>query len=262
MLHKSELQLKGWTKFSLDNDIVHWITEALPYCRRISEDKKNIKNWMRCGGTWFAGVNIIENNLKGSIAGGPSLTGRVIDFVDKNFSSGIEWDQGQLSIVYEGYPKPNPLESSSATRFRIKRDAAHVDGLLPIGSQRKRMLREPHAFILGIPMTVADTNCSPLVVWEGSNKIIRDYFTKALSSYNESDWGKVDLTETYKEARKVCFEECKRVIVHGWPGETYLIHRLSLHGIAPWSFKGKKPMDGRMICYFRPHLDNLSDWLN
>ena len=51
MLHKSELQLKGWTKFSLDNDIVHWITEALPYCRMISEDKKNIKNWMRCGGT-------------------------------------------------------------------------------------------------------------------------------------------------------------------------------------------------------------------
>ena len=43
MLHKSELQLKGWTKFSLDNDLVHWITEALPYCRMISEDKKNIK---------------------------------------------------------------------------------------------------------------------------------------------------------------------------------------------------------------------------
>ena len=46
MSHKSELQLKGWTKFRLDNDIVHWTTEALPYCRMISEDKKNIKNWI------------------------------------------------------------------------------------------------------------------------------------------------------------------------------------------------------------------------
>ena len=42
MSHKSELQLKGWTKFRFDNDIVHWTTEALPYCRMISEDKKNI----------------------------------------------------------------------------------------------------------------------------------------------------------------------------------------------------------------------------
>ncbi len=243
MSHESELELKGWTKFRFDNDILHWTTESLPYCRTISEDKNNIKNWMRCGGTWFAGVNIVGNNAKGSVTGGPILSGQVIDFIDKKFGPDVEWDQGQLSIVYEGYPKQNPFESSSATRFRIKRDAAHVDGLLPIGLQRKRMLREPHAFVLGIPMTAVDTNCSPLVVWEGSNKIIRDHFTKALSSYNESEWNQVDLTETYKKARKVCFEECKRVIVHGWPGETYLIHRLSLHGIAPWSSKRKKSLD-------------------
>jgi hypothetical protein len=47
------------------------------------------------------------------------------------------------------------------------------------------------------------------------------------------------------------------------PGECYVLHRLALHGIAPWGEGAVAPTAGRMVAYFRPQNDcNLHDWLN
>ena len=89
-------------------------------------------------------------------------------------------DKAQISVVYPGYPCAMEGESAAAFNYRQRRDAAHVDGLLPEGPERRRHLREPHGFVLGLPLTQSSETASPMVVWEGSHKIMREAFQKAL----------------------------------------------------------------------------------
>ena len=58
------------------------------------------------------------------------------------------------------------------------------------------------------------------------------------------------------------FDTCKRVEVTARPGEAYLVHRLALHGTAPWRDSAESGTDGRMIVYFRPETGGLGDWLS
>jgi len=144
--------------------------------------------------------------------------------------------------------------------FRRDRDAAHVDGLLPEGPKRRRHLREAHGFVLGLPLNATSAQASPMVVWEGSHLLMRAAFEAALKGVDPADWGEVDLTDIYQETRRTCFETCKRVEIHATPGEAYLVHRLALHGVAPW---GAGAADaGRMIAYFRPELRCVAQWLD
>ena len=52
------------------------------------------------------------------------------------------------------------------------RDAAHLDGVLPVGSDKRRMVKEPHAWIVGLSLNAADAGAAPLVVWEGSHLVM------------------------------------------------------------------------------------------
>ena len=63
------------------------------------------------------------------------------------------------------------------------------------------------------------------------------------SALPAEQWGEVDATEVYQATRRTIFETCERVTVTAKPGEAYLIHRLALHGVAPWQ-PGPRP--GRM----------------
>jgi hypothetical protein len=56
------------------------------------------------------------------------------------------------------------------------------------------------------------------------------------------------------------FEACPRVALTAKPGEAYVVHRLALHGCAPWQ-GGAQTEDGRMIIYFRPQYDSPEPWL-
>jgi hypothetical protein len=77
----------------------------------------------------------------------------------------------QLSVIRPGYPQPSPEETPAAFAYRRDRDAAHLDGLLPIGPEKRRMVKEPHGWILGLPLN--ETTASPLTIWEGSHEVIR-----------------------------------------------------------------------------------------
>ena len=44
--------------------------------------------------------------------------------------------------------------------------------------------------------------------------------------------------------------QCRRVPVTARPGEAYLVHRLCLHGVAPWAEDAGEEV--RAIAYFRP----------
>ena len=252
-------EARGWARFGFEQSVVDWALHAAPVARQIASDPQHQSDWLRCGGTWFVGVNLLPNDAAGRVGGGAEFSGQASDFASQ-ISGWSGFEPAQISVIYPGYPKPSPAESEPAFRFRRDRDAGHVDGLLPIGPDKRRHLREPHAFVLGVPLNDADA--SPMVVWEGSHKIMRAAFRTLLASIPPERWGEVDLTKTYHAARKQCFETCPRVEVSARMGEAYVIDRLTLHGVAPWAAGHSAPPEGRMIAYFRPELDQIGAWLD
>ena len=253
---------RGWCRFRRDTRLLDWIDAALPAARACREDPRH-GQWLRYQQTWFAGVNALPNDARGAIAGSGPLGGVAVEFISREL--GLEdfaWDQAQVSICYPGYPQPMAGESDALLNYRRRRDAAHVDGLLREGPDRRRHLREHHGFILGIPMVETDPGASPFVIWEGSQEIMRDAFRRRFADLPPDAWGEEDITEVYQQARERVFAECQRVEIHARPGEAYLAHRLSLHGMAPWADGAAAAPDGRMIVYFRPNTFGPYEWLN
>ncbi len=260
-MNKSDFFAKGWCRFDYDSKLANWVQHALPFARKSIRSSEN-RQWLRCGGTWFAGVNCLPNAGDGSLAGGAKLECDAVNFVSQALGlTEIEWDAAQVSVCYPGYPQPMESEKPTAYRFRHERDAAHTDGLLAEGPDRRRHLREYHGFILGIPMVEYDPGASPFVVWEGSHEIMREAFKQCFKGLPPEQWGELDVTEIYHQARYKIFERCQRVEISARPGETYIAHRLTLHGIAPWQEGASATADGRMICYFRPETSGPEGWL-
>ena len=191
------------------------------------------------------------------------LAGSAIDFIHDEL--GLQhfcWDRGQVSVCYPGYPKPKEGEGEAAFAYRRDRDAAHLDGLLPEGPDKRRHLREFHGFILGIPLVEFGPDASPFVVWEGSHELIRQAFSRRFEGIEAVAWGEEDVTEVYQTVRREVFKRCRRVEVFMRPGQCYLAHRLSIHGMAPWQKDASAGPDGRMICYFRPPNLTAEQWLS
>ncbi|MFM7334315.1 MAG: hypothetical protein ACKO1H_07870 [Tabrizicola sp.] len=206
----------------------------------------------RCGGTWFVGVDALPNTPDGAINGTPFPWG-VLPLPRGPLH------RAQLSVIRAGYPQPSAEESPGAFAFRRDRDAAHLDGLLPVGPDRCRMVKEPHAWILGLPLN--DTQASPLTVWEGSHEVLRAAFLEVLRPHPPSLWGDIDITDAYQQARRDVFATCRRIELPARPGEATLLHRLTLHGVARWKADDTAPPEGRMIAYFRPQLATVHEWL-
>jgi len=256
------LRTAGWAKFAADADLKAWVDHVAPIAAALSRHPSHRADWLRHGGTWFAGVNILANDAQGLVQQSPELRGAVVDCLTA-LHGPMSLDRGQISVTYPGYPAFDGTESAAAHRFRVNRAAAHVDGLLANGPERRRFLHEPHQYVLGIPLGLSSAEASPLVIWEGSHNIIRAAFKSVLDRLPVAQWGSVDLTEIYHQARKDCFEHCPRKSILAQPGECYVLHRLALHGIAPWGAGAKAPPEGRIVAYFRPQTKGcLSEWLN
>ncbi len=251
----------GWVVFDRDCALLEWIKSALPEARTCIGNPDN-KNWFRHGNTWFAGVNVLENNRWGAVRNGQPVTGQALNFVQQWISDGeIDFDKAQVSVFYPGYPQKSADETDAAFGFRLRRDAAHIDGLLPEGSSRRRFLREHHHYILGIPLTSASAGASPFVAWRGSHHIVREALSGVLEQHPESEWGNVDLTDVYQTTRRRIFQECERVELPLEPGQALVAHRLVLHGSAPWHQQATAGEDGRIICFFRPPTMLAIEWL-
>ena len=252
-MSSNALPKTGWRVFSHEPGLESWLRAVRPHAE--AAVKANLGDWLRHDGTWFAGVDVLPNDEAGRVAGGPPLV------CDAHEAAGpLPLHAGQVSVTYPGYPGRDPGESDAAHRFRARRDAAHLDGLLPIGPDRRRMIREPHAWILGLPLSPMRRTNAPLVVWEGSQEVIRGALQDALAPYPREDWPNVDVTDVYQDARRQCFETCNRVEIEAMPGEAILLHRLILHGVAPWTGPAGLP---RSVIYFRPILPGgITDWLS
>lgn len=252
----------GWMRFAAEAAVLDWAVAARAAALPRIVDPAERDKWLQCEGTWFVGVDSLPNDPDGAVPGGAPLPGAARAAARVLYGD-LPLHAGQVSVTWPGYPRPRAGEGGAAFRYRLKRDAAHVDGLLPVGEGRRRMLKERHAYILGLPLTRSSPGASPLVVWEGSHHVMRRAFASALDAIVPRDWGNVDLTEIYKAARGEVFGTCRRVEVPAIPGEAYLVHRLCLHGVAPWGEGATAPPEGRMIAYFRPEFpdDARDDWL-
>ena len=260
--HAKHFFERGWCRFDHDAPLFDWVEAALEPARATRRDPANAK-WLRYRETWFAGVNALANDASGKVDGSEPLSGIAVDFIDEVLGlRDFAWDAAQVSICYPGYPQPMEGESSARARFRRERDAAHVDGLLPEGPQRRRHLREHHGFILGIPMVEFDAGAAPFVVWEGSHEIIREVFAERFAGVEPDLWGEEDITDVYQAVRERVFDSCERVEIHARPGQSFIAHRLVLHGMAPWCEGASAGADGRMICYFRPDPFGPYEWLH
>jgi hypothetical protein len=249
----------GYIKFNYDEQIVKWAECAKEKGSKILANPDQLREWLQCEGTWFVGVDVLPNDTGGGFYK-VKLPNVFSNFMDK--INVKPYHKAQLSVIYPGYPRPRRGDSKSAFEYRLKRDAAHVDGLLPVGAQKRRYLIEPHGVILGVPLNNTHRGASPVVVWKGSHRIMRQEFSKILSNVPPSDWKNIDLTEAYKNARRQCFESCERTLINSPVGTGYALHPLLLHGITPW-FSAKQGTESlnRQVAYFRPLLNNVQDWL-
>lgn len=204
----------------------------------------------RAGGTWAVGLDLLDNDAAGTVGGVP-FPWDVLGLVPEPLH------RAQLSTIYPGYPRPDPAEPDSANPYRLTRDAAHLDGLLPVGPDKRRMVKEPHAWIVGVPLT--DNPAAPLVVWPGSAAILRAGLLAALAPHPQADWSDIDVTDAYVAARRQVFDTCPRVEMPVKRGQATLLHRLCLHGVAPWGASAETTP--RIIAYFRPQLATVRDWL-
>lgn len=242
---------RGWLRIGPDDRIRVWAAAALPVAERAIASSREV--W-RCGGTWFAGVDALPNGADGAV-GAAAFPWAALPLAPTPLHP------AQLSTIRPGYPQPSPEETPAAQRFRRDRDGAHLDGLLPIGPERRRMIREPHGWILGIALNDCGAGASPLVVWEGSHILIRAALAEALAPHPPERWSDVDVTEAYQAARRRVFDTCPRIELPTRTGEATLLHRLTIHGVAPWADGAQAPETGRIIAYFRPVLGSVSEWL-
>ena len=235
----------GFRTFAATSATLGWVEAAGKAAARVDMSER------RHGGTWFVGLDALPNAVDGSVDG-VALDGPWRDHIVPPAG----WHPAQLSVVWPGYPGRDPDETEAAHRFRQRRDAAHLDGLLAEGPARRRFLREPHAFILGIALD--DVEASPLVVWPGSHRMIGRVFRRAFDGLDPQDWADIDVTDIYQATRKAVFADCPRVPVALRRGESVLLHRMLIHGVAPWEGEAHAP---RRIAYFRPLTDPAS-WLS
>jgi hypothetical protein len=137
-----------------------------------------------------------------------------------------------------------------------------MDGLIGEGTPKRRFLRERHDWILGLPLSETTAGASPLVVWDGSHRILQEALQKALGDCPGAEWPDVDITDIYQAARKKVFANCPRRPLFTRPGEAVLLNPFLLHGVAPWENGAAASKDGRMVAYLRPEsLIGEGAWL-
>jgi hypothetical protein len=256
-----EFLAQGWLAFAYDAELADWAQHARQAGIKAVADPANAE-WHQCEGTWFVGVDALMNDPVGKVAGSRALGGNAVEFINTHIGPLPPLHRAQLSVINPGYPRPRSGESDAAFRYRRRRDAAHIDGVLATGPTRRRKIREPHSFILGVPLTKASVDAAPLVIWQGSHHIMRNAFKNALADHAPAAWSDIDVTDVYTTARRIVFETCPRITLPVQPGEATFLHRLTLHGVAPWADTATADKEGRMIAYFRPEMTSVTDWLN
>lgn len=249
----SEFRSRGWIVFPPEPAVSRWVQHATEAAIKALRDP-TLADQYACEGTWFVGIDALPNDERGRVADSAPLDGAAVDFIGRNGGGWPDLHRAQVSGVFPGYPKSRDGESEAGFAYRLHRDAAHVDGVIGIGAPKRRFVQEPHAFILGLPLTWSDEDAAPLVVWEGSHRAMQHAFRQVFDAAAEARAEEVDVTEAYTAARRAVFDRCPRRRLVAPPGSAILLHRMLLHGVAPFATGAQADAAGRLIAYFRPPM--------
>jgi len=179
--HTRRYREDGWTVFAPDAELTGWARACAPLAAEMLADPALVGDY-RCDGTWFAGVNALPNDARGAVPGRvPPLAGAAVEFT-RTLAGAFDWDRGQMSAVFPGYPRHGAEDTEASHGYRRDRCAAHVDGLERIMPSRRRKLSETHSFLLGIPLGDAGVKEGAFVVWRGSHAIMRAAFAEVLEA--------------------------------------------------------------------------------
>lgn len=244
------LAADGFLRLPADTSVKRWAKAAYDCALSISQDPAAQATHLRHGKTWFVGVDALPNAQDGRLNDVP------LDGPWRSHVPNLPLHPAQLSIIYAGYPKQDVSEPDANHRYRLRRGAAHVDGLLPVGPHRRRFAREYHAYILGIPLNACPA--SPTLVWPRSHLTMASTLRTVIG---DNPIQHEDLTEPYQKARRTILNTVEPIPLHAAPGESFLIHRHALHGTAPWN-NAPHYAQGRMIAFFRPSFADAHHWLH
>jgi hypothetical protein len=242
------MERDGFVTFGSDPRVLRWANAAYQRTNKLTAVDGVLDAQLRHQQTWFVGVDTLDNTSDGTVGD--------VQFLGPWDVPKLPLHRAQISIVYAGYPQKDVDESEANHRYRVKRRAAHVDGLLPVGPEKRRFVHEPHAYILGLPLN--DVSAAPTVVWKGSHHIMKRALVNAIGDKIPAD---VDITEVYQAARREVFERCEMVPITCKVGESFLLDRFALHGTECWDSTHKPVKEGRMIAFLRPEFSNSRDWL-
>ena len=207
---RDEFLQQGFLTFPAEAAVSRWAAAARPAAAAAARDPAQA-HWLRCGGTWFVGVDALPNDAEGRVGGGPPLAGAAMDFIRGELGLSLPLHRAQVSVCYPGYPKPSPEESEAAFGFRLKRDAAHVDGLLAEGPEKRRCLKEPHAYVLGLALTEQSADAAPLTVWEGSHLLDARRCSQDSRGPCAGGLARHRPHRRLQEARRTVFATCRRI---------------------------------------------------
>ena len=248
---------RGFAIFPAEAETETWVAHAAPAAEQVLKDPA-FAHLYACENTWFVGLDALPNDTVGRVAGSAPLSGAAVSAAHAFLGGWPPLHKAQVSVTFPGYPKPREGESAAGFRYRLNRDAAHVDGVLGEGMPKRRFVREPHGYILGIALNDAPTEAAPLVAWEGSHSIMHQAFSEAFAGVSPDQIDAHDITDIYVAARKRCFEDCARVALPLERAEAVLLHPMTLHGVAPW----QAGEGHRSIAYVRPEVPGgVPAWL-
>ena len=112
-----EFFAKGWEVFEPEPLVEDWKHHALQDARRALKDPE-LAHWYECENTWFVGLDALDNDDHGRIAGSMPLSGQAIEFVAMLCGGQLpDLHRAQLSGVFPGYPKPRAGETEAAFRY-------------------------------------------------------------------------------------------------------------------------------------------------
>ena len=166
---------QGYYVWPWRQDIFQWSQSLLTPARQAMATPEH-QHWWHHQNTWFVGVNALPNNPHGQVAKGKAMMSWLQGLLETYcLHAPLNLDKGQISTCHMGYPQQDQDEPNQNYYFRKHFYAAHMDGLIPEGKQRRRYLKEYHSFILGVPLTEHDAQAAPLMVWPNSHQRLQTW---------------------------------------------------------------------------------------
>ena len=97
------LDSRGWVRFPADPAVADWASAARAAALPRIDDPQEQREWLRCEGTWFVGVDTLPNTPDGAVGGSGPLPGAAIATARARYGD-TPLHRGQVSVRRRDHP--------------------------------------------------------------------------------------------------------------------------------------------------------------